>query len=322
MDKNFSLEECVLGNDEFKIFLANKYAISKHPTLGEYIFNDKLYSSLNDALLAARAAYIESREDFKEASTHILGTPRTSSEGTGFAIGRFVAERPKVAGAIVAGVLAIFSLSAYQGHVEEERRQEQALASKLGFDSIEEMKKLNSMGFADKTKFLDAEAKKLGFSTNAEMKEWLAKGAKTGKEKEELIAKAKSLGFDGFDQMQEIQALGFNTMAEKIAKDKIDEQREREEEAKRVAQFKAEEDARKAQEEEVELQQAIRRRFKSVSDMKEYDKNKPMWRENCRQFNEVKYSCATATDVRRCLEIRLGTGYFYTHEMACVLAEK
>jgi len=180
MDKNFSIEECVLGNDEFKIFLANKYAISKHPTLGEYIFNDKLYSSLNDALLAARAAYIEGREDFKEASTndstHLLETPRTSSEGAGFAIGRFVAERPKVAGAIVAGVLAIFSLSAYQVHVEEERRreqkerrQEQALANKLGFDSIEEMKKLNSMGFADKTKFLDAEAKKLGFSTNAEM---------------------------------------------------------------------------------------------------------------------------------------------------------
>jgi hypothetical protein len=58
VDKIFSKEDAVLENDEFKIFLVKKYNIHKDPTLEKYVFNNKLYESLDESLDHAKNFYL------------------------------------------------------------------------------------------------------------------------------------------------------------------------------------------------------------------------------------------------------------------------
>lgn len=53
----FAPEARTLTNDAFKLYLVDHYHITKHPTLGQFVWNEKLYETLEQALEAARAAY-------------------------------------------------------------------------------------------------------------------------------------------------------------------------------------------------------------------------------------------------------------------------
>ena len=51
--KKFSLDEKSLSNDEYQIYLVEKYKISKNDVLNKYILHKKLYENLDAVLLAA-----------------------------------------------------------------------------------------------------------------------------------------------------------------------------------------------------------------------------------------------------------------------------
>ena len=53
----FLAAEQTLSNDAFKLYLIEYFKISKHDLLGQYVLNEQLYSTLNDALLAAKSLY-------------------------------------------------------------------------------------------------------------------------------------------------------------------------------------------------------------------------------------------------------------------------
>ena len=55
--KKFANDEMVLSNDSFKLFLLSYFSISKNELLGKFIFKDKIYNSLDDALNSAMNDY-------------------------------------------------------------------------------------------------------------------------------------------------------------------------------------------------------------------------------------------------------------------------
>jgi hypothetical protein len=55
--RRFTNEEMVLSNDSFKLFLLSHYSISKNELLGKFICKDKIYDSLDDALMYAMNDY-------------------------------------------------------------------------------------------------------------------------------------------------------------------------------------------------------------------------------------------------------------------------
>ncbi len=54
---SFSSHERTLANDKFKLFLIDMYRIRKSDLLNQYIANEKIYNSLDDALLASLVDY-------------------------------------------------------------------------------------------------------------------------------------------------------------------------------------------------------------------------------------------------------------------------
>lgn len=58
----FSINEAILENDSFKIYLIKAFNIHKEPTLEKFIFNEKIYSSLDEALIDARIYYLQQVE--------------------------------------------------------------------------------------------------------------------------------------------------------------------------------------------------------------------------------------------------------------------
>lgn len=68
-DKQFLPHEAVLSNDAFKIYLVKKFNIHKDPTLDKFIFNEKLYAELDDALESARREYLDAAGRSLEKTT-------------------------------------------------------------------------------------------------------------------------------------------------------------------------------------------------------------------------------------------------------------
>ena len=60
--KKFGVDERVLSNDAYKIYLTRSYPIERNDLLGKFIYQDKLYDSADDALAAARLTDIALRE--------------------------------------------------------------------------------------------------------------------------------------------------------------------------------------------------------------------------------------------------------------------
>jgi hypothetical protein len=57
--KRFEGEDKSLANDAFKLYLVNTFKISKNEVFNKFTFNEKLYDSLDDALVAAKTKYEE-----------------------------------------------------------------------------------------------------------------------------------------------------------------------------------------------------------------------------------------------------------------------
>jgi len=81
-------------------------------------------------------------------------------------------------------------------------------ATKLGFESVEQMKKLQANGFKTMDDFIVAESKRLGFDDVAEMKTLQADGFNS---KEQALAAAKSKGFNDLGEMLEAKRRGFSS---------------------------------------------------------------------------------------------------------------
>jgi hypothetical protein len=96
-------------------------------------------------------------------------------------------------------------------------------AKKLGFDSVDEMKALTAQGFKTKNDWLEEEAKKLGFESHQQKLEMKVYNIRSGQEMRAAKSKMKELGFESLDEMKKLEAAGFKTKAEKVAKDKADE---------------------------------------------------------------------------------------------------
>jgi hypothetical protein len=60
--RHFNDEEAVLSNDAFKIYLIKRYDVHREPVLDKFIFKEKIYNDLNDALEDARRFYLVDRK--------------------------------------------------------------------------------------------------------------------------------------------------------------------------------------------------------------------------------------------------------------------
>jgi uncharacterized protein YecT (DUF1311 family) len=61
--------ERILTNDSYKIYLVKKYKIEKNDALSKFIFNNKLFDSIDDALLSADSLESQLNEEVNKIST-------------------------------------------------------------------------------------------------------------------------------------------------------------------------------------------------------------------------------------------------------------
>jgi hypothetical protein len=60
--RHFNDEEAVLSNDAFKIYIIKRYNVHKELVLDKFIFKEKIYNDLSDALEDARRFYLIDRK--------------------------------------------------------------------------------------------------------------------------------------------------------------------------------------------------------------------------------------------------------------------
>ena len=177
------------------------------------------------------------------------------------------------------------------------------------------------------------DAKKQGFASADEMKEIQAKGFKS---KEEF---AKSLGFDSVDEMKEAAMAGFtskydyeNDKAKKLGFENTDEKYYINKKGFATKQDFLDAEEKAKQEGWLSLDEKIDANAKNINSPKEY---KALWAEerqkqqsaqlqaqvkkveDCYMYKKALDACATASDINKCLSIKLRDEDVYRYKSAC-----